>query len=135
MTRFIIAGSLVLVGLISNRAVAQAPEGVGTSAGVYTVAQATKGEETYMNVCVACHPAGTYTTPAFREKWDGKPLAELFAQVAENMPKQEPASLTPQEYAQLVAYLLRINDAPPGKDELPADAAALKKIKIEMPKK
>ena len=51
------------------------------------------------------------------------------------MPKQEPASLTPQEYAQLVAYLLKINEAPPGKDELPADADALKKIKIEMPKR
>ena len=134
MTRFAAAGALAVLVTISHYATAQEAS-VGTSSGVYTAAQATKGEETYMNVCVACHPAGTYATAAFREKWDGKPLAELFTQVAENMPKQEPASLTPEEYTQLVAYLLKINDAPSGKDELPADAAALKKFKIEMPKR
>jgi mono/diheme cytochrome c family protein len=118
-----------------SRGVAQAPaaDPVGTSKGVYTAAQATRGEDTYMNLCVACHPAGTYTTPAFREKWNGQLVADLFALVSETMPKQEPASLTPKEYADIVAYLLKINEAPAGKEDLPADAAALKKIKIEMP--
>ena len=69
---------------------------VSTDTGVYTAAQAVRGEETYMNVCVACHPAGTYTTPMFREKWKAKPLSELFLQVSDTMPKQEPASLTPR---------------------------------------
>ena len=78
---------------------------MSTAAGVYTAAQAARGEETYMNVCVACHPAGTYTTPAFREKWHSKPLSELFALVSETMPKQEPASLTPKEYVEVLAYL------------------------------
>jgi hypothetical protein len=35
----------------------------------------------------------------------------------------------PKEYAQVVAYLLKINEAPAGKEELPPDAEALKKIK------
>ena len=51
------------------------------------------------------------------------------------MPKQDPASLSPQEYAQLVAYLLKINDAPAGQAELGSDLERLKKITIEMPKK
>jgi cytochrome c5 len=133
VNRVIFAVVFAVVFVASGRGIAQAPEVVGTSTGVYTPAQATRGEETYMNVCVACHPAGTYTTPMFREKWNAKPLSDLFLQVSETMPKQDPASLTPKEYVQVVAYLLKINEAPPGKEELPADAEALKKIKIEMP--
>jgi len=47
------------------------------------------------------------------------------------MPKNEPGSLTPQEYADVVAYLLRMNRMPPGSDELSTDVATLKKIRIE----
>jgi mono/diheme cytochrome c family protein len=105
---------------------------VSTATGVYNTAQATRGEETYMAVCVACHPRGTYTTPAFREAWTGKPLSELFDLVKGKMPKNDPASLTAAEYAQVVAYLLKINDVPAGENELPPDSDALKKIRIEL---
>ena len=126
--------TLLFVSL-AQRGTAQAPSSdmIGTSAGVFTAAQAARGEETYMNICVACHPAGTYTTDAFREKWNTRPLSELFELVSETMPKQEPASLTPAEYAQAVAYLLKINEAPAGKTDLPSTVEALKKIRIEMP--
>ena len=53
-----------------------------------------------MAICVACHPRGTYTTPAFRTAWNGRPLSELFDLVREKMPKSDPGSLTPAEYAQ-----------------------------------
>ena len=49
------------------------------------------------------------------------------------MPKSDPASLSPQEYSQLVAYILKINNVPPGKTDLPTDAGKLKSIKIAMP--
>jgi hypothetical protein len=49
------------------------------------------------------------------------------------MPKNDPATLTPEESAQVIAYLLKINGVPSGETELSADAAALKKIRIEMP--
>jgi mono/diheme cytochrome c family protein len=132
--RVLISAFALLIALV-QRGTAQTPaaDTVSTASGVYTAAQAVRGEETYMNVCVACHPAGTYTTPVFREKWHSKPLSEFFALVSETMPKQEPASLTPKEYVEVLAYLLKINGAPDGKEELPADTAALKKFKIEMP--
>ena len=104
-----------------------------TAAGVYSAPQATRGEETYMAICVACHPRGTYSTAAFKTAWTGRPLSELFDLVKEKMPKNDPASLTPAEYAQVVAYLLKINDVPAGEHELPPDSEALKKIRIEMP--
>ena len=104
-----------------------------TMSGVYTAPQATRGEETYMAVCVSCHPAGTYRTPGFKANWKGRPLSELFDQVREKMPKNDPASLSQQEYIQVVAYLLKINGVPAGESDLPADTEALKKIRIEMP--
>jgi mono/diheme cytochrome c family protein len=104
-----------------------------TMTGVYSAAQATRGEETYMAICVACHPRGTYTTAAFRTAWNGRPLSDLFDLVREKMPKTDPGSLTPGEYAQAIAYLLKINDVPAGEHELPPDGEALKKIRIEWP--
>jgi S-disulfanyl-L-cysteine oxidoreductase SoxD len=135
-TGFTLVGLVVL--LISSTpiglAAARSPQDVkSTMTGVYTAPQATRGEETYMGICVACHPAGTYKTTAFRTAWSGRLLSELFDQVKEKMPKNDPASLTPQEYVQVVAYLLKINGVPAGESELPADSEALKKIRIEMP--
>ena len=109
------------------------PPVISTMTGVYSAAQATRGEETYMAICVSCHPRGTYTTPGFKATWIGRPLSELFDLVKEKMPKNDPGSLTPAEYAQAVAYLLKINEVPPGEAELPPDSEALKKIRIEMP--
>lgn len=136
ITRVLPVACLTLAGAVASGA-AQAPpvKVVTTSSGVYTAAQAARGEQTYMNICVACHPPGTYTAPAFRDKWNGSPLSELFGFISNSMPKQEPASLTPDEYAEVVAYLLKINGAPPGKTELPADDKALKAIRISMPAK
>lgn len=109
------------------------PPATSTMTGVYSPAQATRGEETYMAICVSCHPRGTYTAAGFKATWTGRPLSELFDLVKEKMPKNDPGSLTPGEYAQAVAYLLKINDVPAGEDELPPDSEALKKIRIEMP--
>ena len=49
------------------------------------------------------------------------------------MPKNDPGSLTVGEAAQVLAYLLKINDAPPGEAELPADIDTLKQIVIATP--
>src|SRR5688500_2385799 len=110
-TRLILGSVFGLLLALGPRSTAQTPadDVVTTAVGVYTAAQAARGEETYTNICVACPPAGTYTTAAFREKWHSKPLSELFALVSETMPKQEPASLTPKEYVEVLAYLLKIN--------------------------
>jgi len=51
------------------------------------------------------------------------------------MPKNEPGSLQPDEYADVLAYLLKLNDFPSGSEALPADSLALKKIRIEVGKK
>jgi mono/diheme cytochrome c family protein len=102
-----------------------------TSAGVYSAAQAEKGQETFANICQGCHTAADYTNPKFREMWNGRPLAELYAVISETMPEDSPGSLTPPEYARVIAYLLKINRLPEGKEDLPSDPAVLKDIKID----
>jgi cytochrome c5 len=106
---------------------------VSTMSGVFTASQAARGEETYMTICVACHPAGTYTTPAFKTSWSNRPLSDLFSIIKNTMPKVDPGTLTLEETAQVIAYILKSNGVPPGKTELPSELAALKTIRIEMP--
>jgi mono/diheme cytochrome c family protein len=134
-TRVAVAASLMCAGAFVARGTAQddAAQDRSTLSGVYTSAQATRGEETYMNVCVACHPPATYTGAAFKTSWGGRPLSDLFDALVEKMPKNDPGSLSPAEYGQVVAYLLKINGNPAGKTELPAEAEPLKQIRIETP--
>jgi hypothetical protein len=82
-------------------------------------------------MCVSCHPASTHTGATFATSWVGKPLWELFGYVSERMPKNDPASLSWEEYADVVAYLLRLNGMPPGRVELPSDSTLLKDIRIQ----
>ena len=122
--------------IVTNASQAPAPpKVVSTATGVYTAAQANRGEQVYFSICVSCHPKGTYTAPVFREKWNGHLLSELFNFVSTSMPKEQPGTLEDQEYADVIAYLLKINGAPAGKTELPTDVKALKWIRISMPTK
>jgi mono/diheme cytochrome c family protein len=102
-----------------------------TLAGVFTAEQAARGRDLYAGVCVSCHNAASHTGVTFANSWGGRLLSELFMFVSEKMPKNEPGSLTPGEYAQAVAYILKMNGLPAGETELPTDTLALHKIRIE----
>ena len=136
ITRLLTGAGVLFVAMQSTVAAqAPRPKPVTTSSGVYTAAQAARGEQTYMSICVACHPAGTYAAAAFRAKWNGQLMSDLFSLVSSTMPKQEPGTLEPEEYAQMLAYILRQNGAPAGKAPLPASVKALKRIRIDLPAK
>jgi hypothetical protein len=47
------------------------------------------------------------------------------------MPKNDPGSLAPEDVADVMAYLLKMNAMPVGPAELPADVDSLKPIRIE----
>jgi mono/diheme cytochrome c family protein len=117
----------------TGRGTIQAVTPTSTMDGVYTAAQATRGEETYMALCVACHPTVMHTGDPFKVVWGGRPLADLFGSITEKMPKNDPGTLSGAETAQVIAYLLKLNDVPTGKTDLPEDAEALKGIRIEVP--
>lgn len=130
---WIIALPAALVAAASAFAQAPAapPAPTTTKGRVYSLAQASRGELVYMNKCVSCHPPGTYKGAVFLN-WQGRSLAELLAFLMEKMPKSDPGSLAPKEYAQVMAYLLKINGNPAGRLDMPAETASLRGITINV---
>jgi hypothetical protein len=70
---------------------------------------------------------------AFKLHWNGKPLWELFKLINEEMPKDDPGSLSVTDSVNLVSYILKLNGQPAGKEDLSTDPAELRKIKIDLP--
>lgn len=102
-----------------------------TKMGVYSREQWMRGRDLYAGLCAGCHPASTHTGPTFTVSWAGKKLSDLFGFIRERMPKNDPGSLSEQEYVDVMSYMLRLNGMPTGVDELPADSVELTKIRID----
>jgi hypothetical protein len=66
----------------------------------------------------------------FMEKWNRATVRKLFERV-EQMPPTQPKSLAAQDYVDVVAYLLSVNELPAGPSALPNDRAALGRIEIK----
>jgi mono/diheme cytochrome c family protein len=104
--------------------------------GVYSDEQAKRGEAAFVQACSNCHGRtleGADVTPAltggaFTANWDGLTLGDLFDRIRISMPADRPGSLSRQDNADVIAYILRFNQFPSGKEELPRDALVLKQI-------
>ena len=55
-------------------------------------------------------------------------MGELFDFTVGNMPEDAPGSLSAQRYADVLAYVLKLNNLPPGERELPTELAPLQAI-------
>jgi S-disulfanyl-L-cysteine oxidoreductase SoxD len=114
---------------------ATSPAPVSTLRGVYAESQAQAGAQLYAVRCAMCHGRlleGTFDTPALQDKfianWSKAPLSDLFDYIGRAMPQFAPGSLTPEDNAKIVAFLLKANGLPAGAQPLPAQSAALKSI-------
>lgn len=124
-----LAASLIL----NARGAEAQSEPVSTRSGVYTDAQAERGRRQYLGTCKQCHQPSTGV--AFEKHWKGRSVGDLLSFMNTQMPKNDPGSLEPQQYADLVAYLLKVNAMPSGSTELPTDPDSLTTVIIEMPPK
>jgi len=106
-----------------------------TNSAVYTAAQAARGDKTFSEKCSACHDPARFTGAAFFEAFDGKALKEVWDIASGTMPEDNPGSLKPQEYGDIIAYFLHLNAFPTGAAELPGDGGAMANIKVEQLKK
>ncbi len=102
-----------------------------TMDGVYTLAQATRGRDVFASSCQSCHTPTQHSGPPFRNKWFGKSLGDLYAYIRKEMPKNEPGSMSDEDYVRALAYLLRMNGMPTGSTPLTADSAALHRIRLD----
>ena len=112
--------------------------------GVFSEDQAARGRQVYFGACGLCHgrrlngapddPDMLSTPPLARARflrvWEGRSLATLLAYTRLTMPEDNPASLSDEEYADVVAYMLSMSRMPAGEDDLPADARDLANILI-----
>src|SRR6476646_8751409 len=103
---------LVITMLLAPSLKAQtAPDTVKqtTRSGVYTAEQAERGRMTYALSCRSCHTAASHTGVTFAKWWKDRTVADLFGFMSTQMPKNDPGSLAPDQYADVVAYLLKMN--------------------------
>ena len=134
--RFAVVESVLIVGLISagwSSVPAGAQSGASVADGVFTAAQASRGEATFRRVCSACHDTGEFSGGRFRLTWVGQSAGDLFDTIATLMPEGDPGSLTPAQYAAVVAYLLQVNGYPAGESDLPTSLSALRGMEIVAP--
>jgi mono/diheme cytochrome c family protein len=103
--------------------------------GVFTDAQAARGQATYQKQCASCHGDtlhGSQGPPlvadAFLSHWHTQPLADLASKIRNTMPAGAAGTLTPQQSVDLVAFILKSGGFPAGKTDLAADDATLGKI-------
>lgn len=101
--------------------------------GVYTNAQAERGKTLMQTNCSTCHNVGEWTSSRFGTMWSGRPIQVLHQFLSEAMPLDAPGKLTPKEYSDIVAYMLKLNGVPSGQKELPAETAALSRIQVTGP--
>lgn len=133
----------IVVAAVTTRA-AQAQDSAATRTatsgsattldGVYSSEQADKGAQTYKKNCVGCHAPMAYTGLAFKRVWTGRSIYDLFTLIRTTMPNDKPGKLSRGQYADILAYLLRLNGLPPGDQKLSDEDDALKQITIEVAK-
>ncbi len=139
MTRLRARGSsvgLALGGALLVTVLSPAMSGQGqrsVKAGVYTAAQADRGQELFRSKCASCHAPNRFTDDFFYISFAGKPMWEMFDVISDTMPEDNPGSMKPEEYVDVMAYLLKLNAFPAGESELPTGKDGLSAILMEKP--
>lgn len=128
--------------LVLVTAAPQAAQSKSVNDGVFTEAQATRGEEAYKKDCSSCHGAGLagdgfapgLAGSEFLSNWNGTSVGDLFDRIRISMPPSSPGSVPAQSKADIIAFVLQFNKYPAGKTDLAGSTDALKDISIDLPK-
>jgi mono/diheme cytochrome c family protein len=130
--------SLVVAGACGALATLSAQQMTSQWNGIYTEAQATRGEGMYKENCALCHGGnleGTEAAPpltgsALAGKWNNRPVSELFDYLQVFMPWNSPGGLNRQQNADILAYILKRGNFPAGHVDVPTDTAAQSQIRF-----
>jgi mono/diheme cytochrome c family protein len=106
--------------------------------GIYSAAQATKGQALYEKECSSCHGSdlsGSGQMPGlsgedFRKEWDGQSVGDLFERMRVSMPGDHPGTLSREQNADILAFILKSNQFPAGGADLKGDTDVLNKIRF-----
>ena len=97
-----------------------------------------RGEVISKDECVRCHGqglAGGEQAPplegaGFLSNWNGSTVGDLFERIRVSMPEGRPGTLSRQQNADILAYILSVNQFPSGKAELQRETDRLKQIQF-----
>ena len=97
-----------------------------------------RGAALYDEHCAPCHGVdvtGTDFGPGLtgaelRSRWQYRSLGELFALMQSTMPLNSPGGLTPEQNADMLAFILQRAGFPFGADELSGRADVLDEFRI-----
>lgn len=114
------ATALALTAAVALCAVVgRSPSARAQSAALYTNAQAQKGLDPYEASCAMCHGANmegesgpTLLGPTFTSHYET--IGDLMQFMVQNMPMNNPGSLSHQDYVDVLAYILLKNGWPSG---------------------
>jgi len=131
-----------IAAIAGARQTAPTPETRSVWDGVYTGEQAKRGGALYGQECASCHGedlmGADEATPLaggqFMSNWDGLTVGDLFERVRVSMPQGDPGKLDRQQTADVLAYVLQVNQFPVGETELARQTEVLKQIRIEATK-
>jgi len=109
--------------------------------GAYTEAQASRGSAGFAQFCAACHGAtlgGLGEAPAlvggmFISDFNGLTVGDLFDRIRTTMPLNNPGSLGREQYADILAFVLKSNGFPAGQTELSRRSEFLTTSRFEPP--
>jgi mono/diheme cytochrome c family protein len=113
-------------------AAAQGSAVAAASGAPYTAEQAARGEAVYKRACAECHATSDHANPDFRFSWNGRTALELFENIRNTMPEENPGSLSRQEYADIVAYMMKLNGMPSGPRPLAPDSTSLRAARLDV---
>ena len=105
---------------------------------MYTEAQAYRGEKIADTSCIGCHGSGLdggdsgpkLVGETFLANWSSQSVAQLFDWVREAMPSDAPGTLSKEDTAAVLAYILKLNKMPAGKQALPSESDELARIQF-----
>jgi mono/diheme cytochrome c family protein len=129
------------LALIASVQLSAAQTGKTQRSGIFTEAQAKRGETVYRQNCASCHGhtlSGAEGGPAlvgpdFDSEWNGLTIKDLFDRIRISMPQSAPGSLSNTQYMDVIAFLLKIGKAPAGEMEL-TDITGFSDIRYEVEK-
>ncbi len=106
--------------------------------GVYSEAQAYRGEKVADTRCIGCHGPkldGGDSGPKlvggmFLAGWTSQSVGVMFDWIREAMPAEAPGTLSRDDTAAVIAYILQLNKMPPGKLDLSTEREVLGRIDI-----
>jgi mono/diheme cytochrome c family protein len=137
-----LTGTFSAVTLHAQREVLPQPADARIWTGVYSTAQARRGQAAFAAYCSRCHGPdlagrgrGGGGGPAlkgdpFWMSWEAATLGSLAMTIQDTMPRDAPGSLADEMYGDLVAYILEANAFPAGDADLELKPAVLETIKI-----